>query len=446
MKEFGIKNIIITIFVAGAVLAFLAFSGIVKLKADDPTKVGTIEVWGNIPESVIKPYIEKIKSQKLTVNYFEKDLATYESELINAFAAGKGPDLFIMPHEYIIRHSDKVLEIPYSSFSQRDYQNTYVDESHLFRTDTGIIAFPLTVDPLITYYNKALLASAFLIDIPEYWDDVIPYTKEITEKGAGNEVFVSGISLGTFDNIRHAKDIITTLILQNGHPIVRHDPVAYKKQSALVFDETLAQKSQQSVDFYTSFANPQSSTYSWNEALPDSQDKFIAGELGMYFGKASELELIKRKNPNLDFDVALFPQLRTSREKVTYGDMLGVAIGKQTKNVPASILIASQLTSTEILGDLADDLFVAPARKDLLKNKPEDSFKTLVFNSAIISDAWIDSDAAGTDSIFRTLIQNINTEAILSMEALRRASADLNELLDRTINLTLVAPEPITTQ
>ncbi len=42
--------------------------------------------------------------------------------------------------------------------------------------------------------------------------------------------------------------------------------------------------------------------------MSDSKNMFLAGDLALYFGFASELDDLKNKNPNLNFDVTLFPQ------------------------------------------------------------------------------------------------------------------------------------------
>ena len=437
MKNIGIKNIIMGIFVVAAVAAFMIFSGVINIGSEDQSAVGDITIWGSLPTQILQPYIEQAKEQNLMISYYQKNRDNYEDELINAFASGNGPDLFIMPHESILRHSDKVFKIPYTSFPRSIYERTYIDQAHLFLSDSGVIAFPIMVDPMVMYYNKALISSAFLLDVPEYWEDLSDFTNLITVQSGIGEVSISGAGLGTFDNIRGAKDILTTMILQNGNDIVGVDTLSKKKKSVMSVSEEDLAKTEQAIDFYTSSSRFGSNTYSWNEALVDSQSKFIAGELALYFGKASEIESIRRKNPNLDFNIALFPQIKNSSKKITHGDMTGIAIGKQTQNIPAALLVASKIASLEISDGLAKDLLVAPARKDLLRNKPEDSFRTLVYNSAIIADAWVDSDPVATSTIFRTIIRNVNTGASTTRRAIERANADLNTILDRSINKTI---------
>lgn len=437
MKDIGIKNIITGIFVFAAIAAFMVFSGVIKIGDKAGEAAGEVTVWGTIPFQTIQRYIDQAKEQNLTINYIEKRTKNYEDELVNAFASGNGPDLFIMSHEGILRHSDKILEIPYESFPKSSYEQTYIDEARLFLSDTGVRAFPITVDPMVMYYNKALISSAFILDVPQYWDDFTAFSPEVTQYSGTGEVLISSAALGTFDNIPNAKNIITSLIMQNKNNIVDTDPATKKKRSIISFDEDEIQKTSQALDFYTSFAQFGSTTYSWNEALVDAKNKFISGDLAIYFAPGSQAEDIRKKNPNLDFGVALFPQVRGNTTRSTHGAMTGIAIGKQSPNIAAAIKVASKIAGSTIADGLANDLRVAPARKDLLRDKPDDALRTLIYNSAIISRGWLDADPDATDLVFRDLVRNINSGALSTRDAIARANADLNRILNDTINTTL---------
>jgi ABC-type glycerol-3-phosphate transport system substrate-binding protein len=283
------------------------------------------------------------------------------------------------------------------------------------------------------YYNKSLISSAFILDIPEYWDEFIEFAPKVTEYTGPGEIVVSATAMGSYDNISNAKAIISALLLQNGNALVGADEFSGERFGTLSSEEGIDQ-SMQAIDFYTSFAQFGSSTYSWNEALGDSQNKFIAGEVATYFGRASEVEDISRKNPNLDFGVSLLPQLRSTNNRITQGSMLGVAISKQTKNVMGAFSTASNITAEGFSGGLAAALLVAPANKALLGNTPDDAFLTLVYNSAIISAGWVDPAPSRTSDLFRNIIRNVNSSALSTEEALQRANRDLDTILDQTIN------------
>lgn len=437
LKEIGIKNIITAIFVFAAIFAFLVFANVIKVPGAKQEASGKITVWGTIPFPVMQPYINQVKSKNIEVNYTFQDPVRFEEDLVNAFASGTGPDLFITGHEQILRNADKIFEIPFTSFPQNEYEATYINESKLFFTDTGALAIPMAVDPLIMYYNKSLIASAFLVGTPEYWEDLLAFAADITLANANGAISNAGVSLGTFENILNAKGILSTMLLQNGNAIVGVDPMSTQMQGILTNSDDRFAAAEQALKFYTSFSRLGNQNYSWNEALPLSREKFIAGELALYFGKGSELERIRKKNPNLDFDVALMPQISKTSLKTTFGSMTGVAIAKQTKNPAAAIQIASRLTGSDVVKAFTKEMGVAPARKDLLKNKPDDARATLLYNSAIISGGWVDPDPKATDLLFKNLIRAVNTGSLSISEALRKADADLQIILNRTINTTI---------
>ena len=438
MKNFGLQNVIMTIFVVMAVVALLVFSGVINIGSSNQTEArGNVTVWGTIPFSIMQKHIDQTKSRNLNVSYQVQDPLTYESDLINAIAAGRGPDLFIMPHEEILRNKDKIFEVSYENLPRRDYTDRYIRQSGLFLTDTGVLALPLSVDPLVMYYNKSLMSSAFILDVPQYWDEVLSFTPQITVNDANGRVSLSGAALGTFDNIESAKALLTTLMLQNGNRIVGTDPSSGQYRSLLSLENNSFEQTKQALEYYTSFANFGTANYSWNEALPRAQDMFIAGDLGLYFGRASELPEIRRKNPNLDFDVAFLPQLRGTTRTTTFGYMNGIAVSGQSRNVAGALAVAGALTGQDIAGPLSAELGEVPARIDLLRNRPEEAYLNLFYNSAIIADGWVDPDPDLTDPLIKSLIRNVNTGALSVSEAITRAHTNLNEILGDTINKTI---------
>lgn len=437
MKNFGIGQIIIGIFAFVIVIGLMMFSGLIEIGGSSQNAKGTVRIWGTLPYPVMQKYTERLNTADVKVIYEEQDPVLYETDLINAFASGVGPDLFIMPHEDILRHSDKLLEIPYSNYPKRDYTTRYVDGANIFLGTKGVKALPLVVDPLIMYYNKHLISSAFLLDVPEVWDEFSQFALELNDITSNGVIEQSAVALGTYNNNPHAKKILSALLLQNNNPVVSLNSFGNQYMSLLSESEGLSDASAQVASFYTSFADKNNQNYSWNESLNSSLDAFIAGDLAIYFGPASELDSIRRKNPNLDFDVSLLPQVRDTKRKMTYGSFLGIAVSKHSRFSTAAINTAAQLAGNPISGELAADLKMAPPRRDLLGNKPELAYENLIFNSAIISGAWIDPDPENTSSVFSFIVENINSKALSVSDAIGRAHSDLNIILNRTINKTL---------
>jgi len=54
---------------------------------------------------------------------------------------------------------NKLYTIPYAAYTERTFRDTNIDGAQLFLSTTGVTALPLLVDPLVTYYNKDILAA-----------------------------------------------------------------------------------------------------------------------------------------------------------------------------------------------------------------------------------------------------------------------------------------------
>ena len=163
-----ILTAIFAIFIVIGIIMFSLFRG----GAGGGT-VDSITVWGIIPESVFIKYIESVNSNKdarISVNYVEKEDDFFDKEFIEALAKGAGPDAILLPQDKILRHQDKIYPIPYGSLSERAFKDAFIEESELYLSSDGIIALPLSIDPLVMYWNRDIFTDALLPQPPAYWD------------------------------------------------------------------------------------------------------------------------------------------------------------------------------------------------------------------------------------------------------------------------------------
>jgi len=368
------------------------------------------EIWGtldaNLVGDVVRLYNQDNDSVlKVTYRQFSED--TFDTELIEALAAQRGPDAIILPQQYIVRYEDKIYQIPFSSITERTFRDTFVEGSEVYLTSEGIVALPVLVDPLVLYWNRTLFNSAAIAQPPVVWEDLLNLTGKLTKTDQTFNVLQSMIALGGYDNVAHAKEIISTLVMQAGNPIVTRLPDGRKNvlfADRLGFSEAPADSA---VRFYTEFANPSKTVYSWNKALPNSFDLFLRGDLAMYLGFGSELFDIQEKNPNLNFDVTRVPQVRDGVIKATFGNFYALALLKQSNNLAGAFSAAYILTGQES-AKLWSDLFnLPPARRDLLAQAPTDAFRSVFYAETLIAHAFLDPAPVETDIVFRTMVDDI---------------------------------------
>jgi ABC-type glycerol-3-phosphate transport system substrate-binding protein len=286
------------------------------------------------------------------------------------------------------------------------------------------------------YYNKDLLSNNGFSRPPETWTELLAITPTITQKDSSFNISKSTIALGSYDNIQNAKEIYWALTLQAGNPVIQRytDNQTQKEQYRSIFAESLnftLNPAYAATNFFTQFSNPTKTVYSWNRSLPDSRTMFVSGDLAFYIGFASELQLIKKVNPNLNFDVAVLPQSQSSTRKVTYGNLSIFTIPKTSKNVNGAVNMIAKLTSSKAQSQFASMVGVAPVRRDLLNASNSASSFEAVFNrSAVIAQGILEPDSRQMSSILKELIDTVVSGQYEISDAISRAQSKINATLN----------------
>ncbi len=419
-------------FAVSAVIGVIIFATGFGVSKEKP--LPKILVWGTVRQDVMDSVLEKLttKNDRFSqISYEEKDSRTYSSVLVNALAAGNGPDLFILPQELVLGFSDKTLMIPYKNYSEREFRDSFVEGGELFLSRDGIRALPFSVDPLVMYWNRDIFASVGLTTPPAFWDEFFVLSPKITKRDKSSNIVRSFVAFGEYSNVVNAKEVLSAFILQTGNPIV-----SFSKDGQIVSRLTenfdfMEPPALAALRFYTEFSNPVKAVYSWNRALPDSRQSFIAGDLALYIGFASEFSLLKEANPNLNFDVVEIAHSRDSGIKypITFAHFTGLSISRASISPIAALEVAKALTSQKSITTLSKLTGLPPIRRDLLGEKPVDAIGPVFYNAAITARGWLDPDSSATDEIFKRMIESVVSGRALLREAVDTANAEINNLL-----------------
>ncbi|NTV44801.1 MAG: extracellular solute-binding protein [Candidatus Yonathbacteria bacterium] len=383
---------------------------------------GDVLVWGTIPPDTMNLLISPLNTNSLHVKYEEKDPKTYEQNLIEAFASGKGPDVFFLTNEMIVRFRDKVYTFPKETITERTFRDTYVEEGELYITKGQIVAMPFLVDSMVLYWNRDLFSVAGITKAPSTWTELLAIVPKLVSYTDSGEIIRPAVGLGEFQNIDHPKDILSLLFLQTGSSITKDGDSGLM----LSFQENAAESVMR---FYTEFARPGNDIYTWNRSMARSREAFIAGDLPMYFGYGSELSLIMAQNPHLNIDVAQVPQLAENGRVTTYGVLTGVAISKATQNALGSLNVATGLTSVDSMKIASSALGTSPARRSLLAVEETDAYRTIFNKSALIAHAWLDPDASATYTLFEDTTESITGGRSRLSEAVYTMKEGMKELI-----------------
>ena len=423
--------ILLGVFIFATIIGVLIFAGILPgFRAPTGGVGGEVMLWGPFSEQDFEEAFKNFRTAHkadFTLTYVSKDSRTLEAELVDAIATGKGPDLVLLPYATAISQANKIAPIPYQSFPLLNYDQTFVPERNLYYGPDGYLALPIVVDPLVMYFNQDLLASGRLAQPPRTWVDLQTAVKNLTIADAQSNVTQSAIALGLFSNINNAKDILSLLILQAGNPIVQ----ANESGLDVVLGDTMGYvkaPAEEALAFFNRFADPTNALYSWNSSWPEARSAFTRSNLVLYLGLASEYALIRKQNPQLNFGVALVPQLN-DRLAQTFGRLIGVSVLSSTKNYSTALSVVGLLTSVEGSQPLAKLFGLPSARADLLQDIPKDSVATLFNQAAIVSRGWADPNALATGAIFKKMVEAVQVRGLTTAEAVKQAEAELANLI-----------------
>ncbi|OGI93831.1 hypothetical protein A3A03_01650 [Candidatus Nomurabacteria bacterium RIFCSPLOWO2_01_FULL_40_18] len=427
MKNFQI--VVIVIFIALAVFGILVFSGAIPLGENNtPGGLGTVVLWGTVKGTVMAPLLEEFNNadSSFKVQYVQKSAESFDKDLLEALAEGSGPDIFFLSDSLAFHYANKIFTIPYQSYPLTTFRNQYAGAGEVFLTSKGILAFPLSIDPLMMYYNRSMLDASGIVYPPSFWDEMSTLVPTLTKKDASNKILKSAIALGHFSNVAHAKDILSTFFMQTGNGIVVENNGIF---TSSLNDSNAKFPLVSILKFYTDFADPNKDIYSWNRSFPNSTDAFSKEDLALYLGFASELESLVNRNPNQNFGLASIPQIRNANLKSTGAHVTGIALLSSSKNFNTAFIAASQMANGNFAGKFAVATGTAPARRDLLKIKPVDAFSPIFYDSALYAKAWLDPSEADTNNIFRNMIDNVLSNNLTAESAISDANSKLNLLL-----------------
>ena len=359
-----------------AAIFTIALSGCGKTVAPTTNKV---VVWSFEDADVWKPVIQRFqaKYKNYTVTYEKQTLDSgYENRVLNSMLSNGTPDVWSMPNDWVYRHKDQLSPMPDQTAKTVDLASQFVPsikQSVYF--DNKIYALSPSAEPLMIYYNPKIFsdtlnsiidgskdpdfnrrASALLQEPPKTWSDFNEAVKLLTKK-TGVAITQSGVAMGT-SRITNSNDILYLLMLQNETDILSGDyslsTFNLPKNTSTGANDIPGKRA---LEFYTSYANPASSDYSWSDSLGIDTEAFGAGKVAMVFGYSGLQNTLLQKYPNLKYRKAYVPQVYIDSNKIKdYARFNAFGVNKLSKNPAAGWALVNSLVN-----DSGDD-FVSGAR------------------------------------------------------------------------------------
>ena len=422
------KIIVTTVFSVCIVVGILIFA---LSKSLTSSESADLLVWGTIEGTafdVAYKASSASSNKSIKVTYVKKDENSFDADFVEALADGIGPDIVLLREDSVYKNRNRLLTIPFENYSERNFKDRFIQEGEMFLNPDGVIGLPFIVDPLVMYWNRDMFSNNLVSQTPKYWDEIYALIDKMTKRDNSANILQSAIAFGEWRNITSAKEVVSLVLLQAGTPITQRSGQVVTSVLNSTFNYPVA-PSQSAISFYTQFSNPTSPTYTWNRSLPSALNFFLSGNLGMYIGFASEIFGIQQKNSNLNFDVTNVPQIRNASKKVDFARMYALSIVKQSTQIAGAFITINALTEPGALKALEAVTNLPPVRRDMLAERPTDAFRTIFYDSALISRSWIDPNALASANTFRDMIESITSGRTRISEALTRANSDLIDQL-----------------
>lgn len=240
----------------------------------------------------------------IKIKYEKKDIkgdGKFMDRLFTKMENGTGPDVFRLHNSWVPELKGKLLPLPSdlvdSSQIDTKYYNVVKKDLNISGAYYGI---PIHMDTLALFVNSKILQDAGITSYPSSWEDLINISRQVVVKDAEGRITTAGVALGTFDNIAHASDIVSLLMIQDGADL--------KNLNGRTKDVASG-----ALDYYSAFAKGDQKV--WDEKMDNSKLAFAKGNLALYFGYSWDIYEIKAMNPNLTFVVIPVPRITPEKDK-----------------------------------------------------------------------------------------------------------------------------------
>ena len=420
---------IFVIFTVAGVIAFAAYKG-----SSGSSSLPSITVWGTFPKSAFDQYVSQInqtQAQSLAIQYVQESPATFHNDFIAALARGQGPDALLIPVDLLLPEEDKLTLIPYSALPN-SLTSTYIYASSIYLTQNGILGIPFAIDPLVMYWNRDTFNSAGIAKPPAYWDEFTGLNKGLTVKSQNGTVTRSAVAMGDFTNVDNAREILGTLLLQVGNPVT----VSANGSIVSALSSSANQASPiPAISFFTRSVDPSNTDYSWNRSWPDSKSAFLSGTLATYFGFTSEISDIRGKNPNLNFDVAPLPQMRSGGQIADYARLYGFSIVRSSHYASAVFQDISTLVAPQYLAGFSSptSLYLPSVNLSIIQSGSTDPYITTFNRAALIARTWLDVNPTISTNILGSMISAVTSGQKSADQAVNDAGAQYDAALQQAM-------------
>lgn len=402
-----------------------------------PSSSVTLNFWGVYDDStVFQPIIDAYEAAHpgVTVVYTPKDPALYEFASLNLLAAQDGPDVWLIPQEWLPKHRDKLSPVPDGLLASQEpsatkrrglfakkpqplpnatlYKNRYTPVTQTENiVDNTVYSVPLSADTLGLFGNAALLQEKGVTRLPQTWDEVIDASNKLRERD-GVTLKKPGIALGTSKNVARADEILAVLLMQN------HTPTVNEEKTEARYNETITKATGEpfqagltALDFYTSFASPSKENFAWTANEAPDFEQFLAGKLPLMIDYSFRVRDITDTVPTFPLATGIMPQIRGTDLPTTLATPLVVGVPSVSKNPTVAWNFIQFLTNKDNSLTYALASGRPPARLDLIQGQGFSPYLTPFLaqvnaekNKPVVASLWYRNEINTIRTVFHQAI------------------------------------------
>jgi ABC-type glycerol-3-phosphate transport system substrate-binding protein len=342
-----------------------------KPKVKYPNGPITLTYWRTIEGvDVFAPILEEYKKLYANVKIEIKDIpfAEYDARLADAAKNNNLPDLFMLRSDWVPRYRDYMKQSPNEVFSTEDYKKIFApvtSEDLIYNNEVYAVSYGIPT--LGLFYNSDKFSSQGITDPPATWQELLDINSKLVTR-EGNGLVNSGIALGTA-NISAASGIMPLLMIQNGATMTDSPPTKATFEKPGVDNYPSSSKA---LDFYTSFAKPNKSSYSWSDGFGNDIKAFENSKTAMIIDYPFRYTQIKNEARNLNFKTAKAPQVNPN-SPVNYTVYWAEGVSKNSKYPEVAWDFYNFMTSYEIMNIYTANTLRPASRLDLAKAQEQDT-------------------------------------------------------------------------
>ena len=408
----------------------LMFLGILPgLRSKTPEALsGKLTIWGPIDtpdifrDSLFAAY-QQLRPG-VEISYRQMDEATYEEDIIDALAAGTGPDIFLVKNTWLPKHFEKLYPLTSSQLPIENIRTLYpsVIEQDLTANE-NVYGLPLSIDTLALYYNKQMFDNAGVAEPPRTWEQFVNLIPRLRSLDKTGKITLAAAAIGgSIKTIPTAGDLVSLLLLQDNVKMTDDSFTA----------ATFSRDGEKPFRSYIGYANSANPNYTWNDNFSPALDAFSQEEVAMIFDYADKQKLLKAKSPFLNFAIAPMLQKADTKTAVNYAQYWALGVSTKSQNIALAwdfVLAAS--TNPTINESYLRTSGRSPALRSLINKNINDPIIGIFSRQALTTKSWRQIDASFISTTFSQMIESVITGKSPADRALKTAEEAISALMRR---------------